>query len=184
MENNKAVVIGLNDITKILDQALESCKNSDSKFKNILFYRETGFGVNHIVERWIHSHRDEYSSMHGIMPGVLHTYDENMILKKVIENGKYVYLFDDEYLAKLTETKILFFENLNYGTLKEQYEQIAPIVNDRKYISPFFKKEYIFNNLQLFIGTCYPNNGRYHVNDIPDSMFENCEVYCVDTGRY
>lgn len=170
------MIITVNEIDKILDNALTAYKSGSIKYKNIVFIGNDGIGRSSRINSWIKKHIDEIAP-HYFTPAVLMK-EKNGILVKDTKNGKAQYGFADSDMNNLlADGAVYICKNLNtYVT--EQIEPLNTIFSKRTYCIPITNKEYDLHKLFLAIATVYPDNFGYRITDISDIL--NCsDVYTV-----
>lgn len=170
------MIITVNEIEKILDNALTAYKSGSIQYKNIVFIGNAGIGRSSRIDNWIKKHLNEIAP-HYLTPAVL-VKEKNGILVKDTKNGKAQYGFADSDMNNLlADGAVCICKNLNtYVT--EQIEPFNTIFSKRTYCIPITNKEYDLHKLFLAIATVYPDNFGYRITDISDIL--NCsDVYTV-----
>lgn len=170
------MIITVNEIDKILDNALTAYKSGSIQYKNIVFIGNAGIGRSSRIDNWIKKHLNEIAP-HYLTPAVL-VKEKNGILVKDTKNGKAQYGFADSDMNNLlADGAVCICKNLNtYVT--EQIEPFNTIFSKRTYCIPITNKEYDLHKLFLAIATVYPDNFGYRITDISDIL--NCsDVYTV-----
>lgn len=170
------MIITVNEIDKILDNALTAYKSESIKYKNIVFIGNDGIGRSSRINSWIEKHLDEIAP-HYLTPAVL-VKEKNGILVKDTKNGKAQYGFADSDMNNLlADGAVCICKNLN-TYVPEQIEPLNTIFSKRTYCIPITNKEYDLHKLFLAIATVYPDNFGYRITDISDIL--NCsDVYTV-----
>lgn len=168
--------ITVNEIDKVLDDALNDYKLGKIQFKNVIFVGNEGIGRSSRITKWLENHSDEVSPFY-LAPAVLMK-EENGILVKDIKNGEVKYGFADADMEGLTrDGTICICKRLNYYT-REQIQPYNEIFTDRTYCIPTTNKKYDLHKLVLVVATAYPDDFGYNVADI--SGLKNCsDVYTV-----
>lgn len=170
------MIITVNEIDKILNNALTAYKSGSIQYKNIVFIGNAGIGRSSRIDNWINKHLDEIAP-HYLTPAVLMK-EKNGILIKDTKNGKAQYGFADSNInGLLADGAVCICKNLNtYVT--EQIEPFNTIFSKRTYCIPITNKEYDLHKLFLAIATVYPDNFGYRITDISDIL--TCsDVYTV-----
>lgn len=170
------MIITVNEIDKILNNALTAYKSGSIQYKNIVFIGNAGIGRWSRIDNWINKHLDEIAP-HYLTPAVLMK-EKNGILIKDTKNGKAQYGFaDSDINGLLADGAVCICKNLNtYAT--ERIEPFNTILSKRTYCIPITNKEYDLHKLFLAIATVYPDNFGYRITDISDIL--NCsDVYTV-----
>lgn len=170
------MIITVNEIDKVLDEALSAYKNGEIQYKNIVFIGNAGIGRSSRIDMWINKHLDEIAP-HYLTPAVLMKEKNGMLIKDT-KNGKSQYGFaDSDMNGLLADGAVCICKNLNtYVT--EQIEPLNTIFSKRTYCIPITNKEYDLHKLFLVIATVYPDNFGYRITDISDIL--NCsDVYTV-----
>ena len=168
--------ITVNEIEKILDEALSDYIAGKIQNKNIIFVGHPGVGDSSKIANWFKKHSNEVSPCE--LTSCPMAEEENGVFKKLVKNGKVQYGFDDRSMEALTEEgRVCFCRRLNYNT-QEQVQPFYEIFANRTYYLPLTDKEHDLSKLFLVIATAYPDNYDYHVADI--SEFEKCsDTYMV-----
>ena len=166
------MIITVNEIDKILNNALTAYKSGSIQYKNIVFIGNAGIGRSSRIDNWINKHLDEIAP-HYLTPAVLMK-EKNGILIKDTKNGKAQYGFADSNInGLLADGAVCICKNLNtYVT-----EQIEPF-SKRTYCIPITNKEYDLHKLFLAIATVYPDNFGYRITDI-SNILTCSDVYTV-----
>lgn len=169
--------ITVNEIEKILDEALSDYIAGKIQNKNIIFVGHPGVGDSSKIENWLKKHSDEVSPVE-IIPLHIHMVEEEIEGLKLVKDGKEQYGFDDRSIEALSkESRVCFCRRLNYNT-QEQVQPFYEIFANRTYYLPLTNTEHDLSKLFLVIATAYPDNYDYHVADI--SEFEKCsDTYMV-----
>lgn len=66
----KITVISVNEIDKVLDEALSAYKNGEIRYTNIVFIGNAGIGRSSRIDMWLNKHLDEIAP-HYLTPAVL-----------------------------------------------------------------------------------------------------------------
>lgn len=172
----KITVISVNEIDKVLDEALSAYKNGEIQYTNIVFIGNAGIGRSSRIDMWINKHLDEIAP-HYLTPAVLMKEKNGMLIKDT-KNGKSQYGFaDSDMNGLLADGAVCICKNLNHYTPK-QIKPFDTIFSKRTYCNPATKKSYDLHNLFLAIATVYPDNYGYTVADI--SNIKSCsDTYFV-----
>lgn len=93
------MIITVNEIDKILDNALTAYKSGSIQYKNIVFIGNAGIGRSSRIDNWIKKHLNEIAP-HYLTPAVL-VKEKNGILVKDTKNGKEQYGFADSDMNNL-----------------------------------------------------------------------------------
>ena len=162
------MIITVNEIDKILNNALTAYKSGSIQYKNIVFIGNAGIGRSSRIDNWINKHLDEIAP-HYLTPAVLMK-EKNGILIKDTKNGKAQYGFADSNInGLLADGAVCICKNLNtYVT--EQIEPFNTIFSKRTYCIPITNKEYDLHKLFLAIATVYPDNFGYRITDISNIL--------------
>lgn len=170
------MIITVNEIDKILNNALTAYKSGSIQYKNIVFIGNAGIGRSSRIDNWINKHLDEIAP-HYLTPAVLMK-EKNGILIKDTKNGKAQYGFADSNInGLLADGAVCICKNLNtYVT--EQIEPFNTIFSKRTYCIPITNKEYDLHKLFLAIATVYPDNFGYRITDI-SNILTCSDVYTV-----
>lgn len=168
--------ITVNEIDKVLDEALSAYKLGRTQCKNIVFIGNDGIGRSSRIKKWMKAHSDEVAPFY-LTPAVLMK-NENGILVKDLKKGKPQYGFDSVDMKRLTaDGAICVCKNLNYYT-SEQIQPYEEIFSDRTYCVPWTDNKQDLHKLFLTIATAYPDDCGYNVADI--SNIKKCsDVYTV-----
>lgn len=170
------MIITVNEIDKILNNALTAYKSGSIQYKNIVFIGNAGIGRSSRIDNWINKHLDEIAP-HYLTPAVLMK-EKNGILIKDTKNGKAQYGFADSNInGLLADGAVCICKNLNTH-VTEQIEPFNTIFSKRTYCIPITNKEYDLHKLFLAIATVYPDNFGYRITDMSDIL--TCsDVYTV-----
>lgn len=169
--------ITVNEIDKILDEALSDYKLGKIQYKNIVFIGDEGIGRGTRIEKWMATHSDEVTPFY--LTSAVLMKEENGIYVKDLKNGKPQYGFDSESMERLSAGgAICVCTNLNHYTSEQQIQPFEEIFSERTYCDLVTKNKYDLDKLFLIIATAYPDNFGYNVTDI--SNIKKCsDVYTV-----
>ena len=159
--------ITVNEIDKILDEALSDYKLGKIQYKNIVFIGDEGMAT----------HSDKVTPFY--LTSAVLMKEENGIYVKDLKNGKPQYGFDRVSMERLSaDGAICVCKNLNHYT-SEQIQPFEEIFSERTYCDLVTKNKYDLDKLFLIIATAYPDNFGYNVTDI--SNIKKCsDVYTVN----
>lgn len=160
--------ITVNEIDKVLDDALNDYKLGKIQFKNVIFVGNGGIGRSSRITKWLENHSDEVSPFY-LAPTV--------VRKIKTENGEIKYEFIDSYIEGLTRRTICICKNLNHY-ISEQIQPYNEIFTDRTYCIPTTNKKYDLHKLVLVVATAYPDDFGYNVADI-SGLKNRSDVYTV-----
>lgn len=168
--------ITVNQIDKVLDEALSAYKLGKKQCKNIVFIGNDGIGRSSRIKEWMDSHSDEVAPFY--LTSLVLMKNENGILVKDLKNGKPQYGFDSVAMKRLTaDGAICVCKNLNRYP-SEQIQPYEEIFSDRTYCVPLTDNKQDLHKLFLIIATAYPDDFGYNVADI--SNIKKCsDVYTV-----
>ena len=168
--------ITVNEIDKILDEALNDYKLGKIQYKNIVFIGADGIGRRTRIKKWMATHSDEVTPYY--LTSAVLMKEENGIPVKDLKNGQPQYGFGSVDMERLlVDGAICVCKNLNYYTI-EQIQPFEEIFSDRTYCFPWTDNKQDLDKLFLVIATAYPDNFGYNVTDI--SNIKKCsDVYTV-----
>lgn len=175
---SKYKIITVNEIDKVLDEALSDYKLGKTQCKNIIFVGNDGIGKSSRINRWMETHSGE------VTPVCLTTAplwkEENGILVKDLKNGKPQYVLGVPPEGLLEDGAIGFCKNLNYSS-DECIQPLEQIFSDRTYCFPGMDNKQDLHKLFLIIATAYPDDyGHYGYNLADISNIKKCsDVYTV-----
>ncbi len=169
--------ITVNQIDKVLDEALSAYKLGKIQNKNIVFIGNEGIGRSSRIEKWLEAHSDEVAPYYPI-PAVL-LKEKNGISVKDLKNGKPQYLFDSVSMERLSaDGMICVCKNLNRNR-SEYIQPFEELFSDRTYSVPGTDDKKDIHKLFLIIATALPDDFGYNVEDI--SNIKKCsDVYKVN----
>lgn len=169
--------ITVNQIDKVLDEALSAYKLGKMRYKNIIFIGNDGIGRSSRINKWIEAHSDDVTPVYLATTALMK--EENGILVKDLKAGKpqYVLNMPVERLSK--DGAIGICKNLNRSS--ECIQPLEQIFSDRTYCFPGMDNKQDLHKLFLIIATAYPDDCGYNVADI--SNIKKCsDVYTVTSS--
>ena len=167
--------ITVNQIDKVLDEALSAYKLGKTQCKNIIFIGNHGIGKSSRINRWMETHSGEVTPVYLTTAPLWK--EENGILVKDLKNGKPQYVLGVPPEGLLEDGAIGFCKNINYSS-GECIQPIEQIFSDRTYCFPGMDNKQDLHKLFLIIATAYPDDCGYNVADI--SNIKKCsDVYTV-----
>lgn len=168
--------ITVNQIDKVLDDALSAYKLGKIQNRNIVFIGNEGIGRSSRIKKWLEAHSDEVAPYYPT-PAVL-LKEKNGIYVNDLKNGKPQYLFDSVSMERLSaDGMICVCKNLNHYT-SEYIQPFEELFSDRTYSVPGTDDKQDIHKLFLIIATAYPDDFGYNVEDI--SNIKKCsDVYMV-----
>lgn len=171
--------ITVNQIDKVLDEALSAYKLGKTQCKNIVFIGNDGIGRSSRIKKWMESHSDEVAPFY--LTSAVLMKEENGIYVKDLKNGKPQYGFDSVSMERLlADGAICVCKNLNHYT-SEQIQPFEEIFSERTYCDLVTKNKHDLHKLFLVIATAYPDDCGYNVADI--SNIKKCsDVYTVTSS--
>ena len=171
--------ITVNQIKKVLNQAIKDLSSGKIKNKNIIFIGETRVGINEAIDK---CRAQDFPRVmgHEVYPesSTYYTFDDDWHLVEKVNDEKNI--FDDETLEKIKECVIvLFCYDLTRYT-PELIKTFESIVKTRSCKTPLSNNFYDLSKLRLVIFTILPNNSKDNdrVSDV-SYLKENCDVYNV-----
>lgn len=168
--------ITVNQIDKVLDEALSAYKLGKIQCKNIVFIGDEGIGRSSRIKIWMEAHSDEVAPFY--LTSAVLMKNENGILVKDLKNGKPQYGFDSVAMKRLTaDGAICVCKNLNHYT-SEQIQPFEEIFSERTYCELVTNNKHDLHKLFLIIATAYPDNFGYNVADITN-IKKYSDVYMV-----
>lgn len=115
--------ITVNEIDKILDEALSDYKLGKIQYKNIVFIGDEGIGRGARIEKWMETHSDEVTPFY--LTSAVLMKEENGIYVKDLKNGKPQYGFDSESMERLSAGGVICVcTNLNHYTSEQQISHL------------------------------------------------------------
>ena len=164
--------ITVNQIDKVLDEALSAYKLGKTQCKNIVFIGDDGIGRRSRIRKWMEAHSDEVSPFY--LTSAVLVREENGIYVEDLKNGKLQYGFDSMSMERLSaDGAICVCTNLNHYT-SEQIQPFEEIFSERTYC----ELKHDLHKLFLIIATAYPDDGGYNVADI-SNIKKHSDVYTV-----
>ena len=167
--------ITVNEIDKVLDEALSDYKLGKTQCKNIIFVGNDGIGKSSRINRWMETHSGEVTPVYLTTAPLWK--EENGILVKDLKNGKPQYVLCVPPEGLLEDGAIGFCKNLNYSS-GECIQPLEQIFSDRTYCFPGMDNKQDLHKLFLIIATAYPDDFGYNVADI-SNIKKYSDVYTV-----
>lgn len=170
--------ITVNQIDKVLDEALSDYKLGKTQCKNIIFIGNDGIGKSSRINRWMETHSGEVTPVYLTTAPLWK--EENGILVKDLKDSKPQYVLGVPPEGLLEDGAIGFCKNLNYFS-GECIQPLEQIFSDRTYCFPGMDNKQDLHKLFLIIATAYPDDcGHYGYNLADISNIKKCsDVYTV-----
>lgn len=170
--------ITVNQIDKVLDEALSDYKLGKIQCKNIVFIGNDGIGKSSRIKKWMDTHSDEVTPVYLTTAPLWK--EENGILVKDLKAGKPQYVLNMPVERFSKDGAIGICKNLNYSS-GECIQPLEQIFSDRTYCFPGMDIKQDLHKLFLIIATAYPDDCGYNVADI--SNIKRCsDVYTVTSS--
>lgn len=158
--------ITLNEMKKVLDDALSDLKSGKIKNENLIFFGDDGIGRKSVIEEWFEKHASEIKYW-DLRPTAF--YEEvNGILREALKDGKPQYCFGDNIMEDLSKgDSVLFLPSINIYT-SEQNQPFNEIFKNRTYHNPVSDIDHDLHKLGLVIATAFDEDTYNSIQLIPE----------------
>lgn len=166
--------ISVNQISSVIDKAIESLKSQNSKYINLLFVGEACIGKSDVINNWFENHQG-YKEYYLTCAPCGHFNENNIFVKDKDSNGKIIYgcVGNNEVDNLNNKNTIAIIDHINYHT-PEQIKAFDSIIINRKCLNDTIE----LDNLNLVIAIAYPEIKGYNVTNI-DYLKEYFDIYEV-----